>query len=95
MLDKNKPKHLRRTRGKQRNRVRGVKEIGDFLNFLYTHQSLFGISDDALASVASTLAWVRQGIDSREFLENRLDFVKECVTIDEDTDKIIGIIEED
>ena len=95
MLDKNKPKHLRRTRGKQRNRTRGVKEIGDFLNFLYTNQRLFGASEDALAAVASTLAWVRQGIDSREFLENRLDFVKDYVTINKDTDKIIGTTEED
>lgn len=43
--------------------------------------------------IQSTIAWMARGINSKEFLEERLDFPEDCVTID-DEDKITGIKDE-
>lgn len=64
--------------------ARSKKEVGEFLCRLYTSKVYTSLNDRELALVASALAWSTRGIDSKEFLVERLDIPAECVSIDVD-----------
>lgn len=73
-----------------RNRSRGKKEANKTISFLSKNYEFAGLSAREKDLVLSTIAWMARGIDSKEFLENRLAFPDDCVTID-DVDKIVRI----
>ena len=78
----------------RKNRSRVKKELGEMVTFLYTHQKYTSLTERELELVTSTLAWASRGIDTKEFLVNRLDIPSECVKIDVD-DRNIVIIDAD
>ena len=86
---KGKKGRLPVVKGRQpwRKRPRGKEEIGRTLGFVSVNKQFSNISDENLAYIAATLSWVTRDIDSKEFLENRLDFPQGCVIIDKD-DKV-------
>ncbi len=88
--------HLPVVKGRQpwRNRPRGKIEIGEMISFLYAHHRFSNLSEDGRDFITSTLAWVSKGIDSREFLENRLGFPAGCVIVDSN-DKVTQLTNED
>lgn len=86
---KGKKKRPAITRGRQNNRSRGKKEIENMIALLFASDHFSGLTTPQRDLATSTLAWVLRGIDSREFLEKRLGFPEDCVTID-DNDTIEG-----
>lgn len=73
-----------------RDRCRGKTEIKKQITRLYQSQCISEMSDDIRDAVVSTLSWVIKGIESCEFMENRLDYPPGSVIVDEN-DRVIGI----
>ena len=72
-----------------RKRPRGKKEIKNMITLLYMSHKWASLSAEDRNCVLSTLAWVMKGIDTTEFMENRLDYPEGCVMVDEN-DKVVG-----
>lgn len=83
----NKGKRGRRpvARGRQPwlNRSRGKEDIQAMIAYLSANHPVSNLSDESRDFINSTLAWVAKGIDSREFLEDRLGFPPGYAIIDE------------
>lgn len=74
--------------GWRKSRARSKTELGEMVTFLYEYKMYTCLSDKELALVNSVLAWASRGINTEEFLIDRLDIPAECVTVDADDRKI-------
>lgn len=82
-----------RTRNKKpryKANIRKKQEIHNMISFLYENSRFSKLNNESRDYVTSALSWILKGIGSKEFIENRLGFPKDCVIIDED-DQVRGI----
>jgi ParB/RepB/Spo0J family partition protein len=70
-------------------RPRGKQEINAMIGLLFKSRSFSELSDTERDYITSTLAWVTKGIDSVEFMENRLGYPADCVIVDSN-DRVTG-----
>lgn len=91
LAQRRRPNRLPTLRGgPRREQPRGKQEISKLIEFLFANSRFSRLGEDERDFVVSTLAWVQKGIDSKEFLENRLGFPEGCVIVDE-KDKVLGL----
>ena len=73
-------------------KLRGRKEIESTLGKLFRNHHLSYLSEKHIECVTSTLAWILKEINSKEFIENRLEFPEGSAIVDI-SDKLKGFKE--